>query len=282
MQRVSHRRRIERPVGLWLLLLAGALPGCVGDDLQESIWPPPDFACVVEQLQFDGSTVQVTRRLRVEADGLCVYGTSGESLIDWDTGTTLPVFERLCAYRLVPACVRSFARRLDRLGIAELDTNQGERNAIGATAVVLSWQAFGKRRRISARGRLHGPMVEVLNTVLAHLPAGERFIVPGNTERVVVPVLRAVPAPVDDALGALRLHQRLVAERPDDRELLLDAFALACRAGQREEALVLAQQWQAADARERAATGTFADDAGSPALLDFGVLERLLPAAAGQ
>jgi hypothetical protein len=266
----------------WCVASLAVLAGCVGDDLQPSIWPPADFVCAVEQLEFDGGNVHVTRRLRIAADGLAVYGTSSASLIDWDTGTTLPVFERVSAYRLVPSSVRAFARRLDRLGIGELDTAQGERNAIGATAVVLDWQAFGKRRRISARGRLHGPMVEILNTVLAHMPPGERFVVPGNAERAVVPVLRGVPEPKDDAVGSLALFQQLVNERPDDRELLLDAFALACRASRRDEALGLARQWQAADAAEPGALAEVPAAAEASVGLDFAILERMLPPAAGQ
>jgi hypothetical protein len=111
------------------------------------------------------------------------------------------------------------------------------------------------------------------------LPDGERFLVPGLDDRPIVPVLRGVPKPVAGVDGALGLHQQLLRDRPEDTELLLSTFALACRAGRREAAQAYAQQWFEVEQRLRAeiSSGAF-PDSGTLLQLEVGVLQRLLQA----
>jgi hypothetical protein len=260
------------------LLAAVTAAGCASDDLAPSIWPPPDFVCIVEELQETDGLVQVVRRFRIGADGIVVHARAAAPLVDAETGTMLPVWDRVSAYRLVPSSLRAFARRLDRLGIGEMDITQGERRSDSKQAVSINWTAFGAQRRVFARGRVFGPMADVLATVMAHLPDGERLSVPGLEGRPIVPVLRGVPKPVADVDGALRLHQQLLVDRSEDTELLLATFALACRAGRRELAQGLAQQWLEVEQKVRAeaSSGTF-PDGGQLLLVEVGVLQRLLP-----
>lgn len=269
----------SRPFVSLVALAALLATGCASDELAPSIWPPPDFLCVVEQLQDRGGSVQVVRRVRIGADAVVVYAASQQPLIDAETGTVLPVFDRVTAYRLVPASLRAFARRLDRLGVAEMDVTQGERRTDSDRAIVVDWTAFGARRRLFARGRVLGPMADVLAAVMAHLPDGERFEVPGMEQRPIVPVLRGVPPPRTDVDGAFALHEELIAMRPADAELLLDAFALACRAGRRETAVALAERWLVVEqeARAQATAGSFPDAGESLLRLEAAVLQRLIP-----
>jgi hypothetical protein len=255
------------------VVVAALAAGCASEELAPSIWPPDDFACEVEEVVLRDGVSQVVRRVRFDHQGLVVYGTATASRVDATTKMALPVFDRLCAYELVPVCMRSFARSLQRLGVASIDTVQGERGVGGDAGLVLRWRAFRNVRTIVARGRVHGPMAEILAVVQAHLPAGERFGLPGLAERVVVPVLKSVPEPLADAPAALAAHQRFLQRRPDDRALLLDAFALACANGARAEAEDLLQRWSAAGGG--AAVGAFPDESGGG--LDAETLRRLLP-----
>lgn len=248
--------------------------GCASSDPVPSIWPPADFRCEVEEVALRDGLPQVVRRVRFEESGVVVYATSSRSLVDAETATALPVFDRLAAYRLVPTCVRAFARRLDRLGVATMDSAQGQRGVADDSALVLRWRAFGSEKVVTARGRVHGQMAEILAVVVAHLPPGERLSLAGSAERTVVPVLRGVPEPALDAPAALRVHQELLGRHGEDREWLLDAYALACGLGQREAAQALLRRWAEQEARQRAVS-TFADERAE--VLTVEVLRRLLP-----
>lgn len=270
------RASIRGRVRALLPLLSLTLASCFGEELAPTIWPPPDFSCEVEELAMREGVAQVVRRFRVEADGVCVYGTAATSRIDPVSGAALPVFDRLVVYRLVPECVRAFVRRIDRHGMLTLDNVQGERGVVGDAGLVLRWRAFGNLKTVVARGRVFGAMAEILAIVMAHLPDGERFGLPGFGERQIVSVLRGVPAPLTDARLALAAHEALLAERPDDRAWLLDAFALACAIGERAAAEGLLQRWSASTGAEplRAQSPAGGGDAGE---LTADVLRRLLP-----
>jgi hypothetical protein len=256
------------------MLAIGA--ACTSSALPDSIWPPADFELTVEEVRIADGAANVVRRFRARADGLVAYATAPRSVVDPETGTALPVFERLAVYRLVPTSIRALARRIDRCGILELDRVQGERGAVDGPSLVVLWQAFGRNQLITVRGRVHGAMAEVLSIVRAHLPDGENFDLPALAERPVVPVVRGVPTPREDAAGALQAHQDLLAQRPDDPTLLVDAFALACALGRRATAEALLAQWLEATAVERRRQALFPED--EPGLQPR-LLERLLPPA---
>ncbi|HEU4419922.1 MAG TPA: hypothetical protein VFT55_13400 [Planctomycetota bacterium] len=266
---------------IWFALLVGS--ACKSDERARSIWPPSDLEILVEELELDGAEARVLRRFRAVVlespaepgpDGLAAYGTSSHSVVDPETRTLLPVFDRLSVYRLVPTSIRALARRLDRAGIAELEHIQGERGVEEGTGLAMTWQAFGRRHVLTARGRLHGPMAEIMALVAAHLPPGENFGLPGLAQRPVVPVLVGVPPPREGAAGALEAHERMLVERPEDQAWLLDAFALACHLSRRTSAEALLQRWSDATAPQRLAN-TFPDE--EPRLRPE-VLQRMLPA----
>lgn len=250
-----------------------ATAGCIGGELAPTIWPPPDFSCEIEEVALRDAVPQVVRRFVMQADGTVVYGTAESSRIDAVSGAALPVFDRLVIYRLVPECVRAFARRLDRFGISNLETVQGERGVASDAGLVLRWRAFGDQRTIVARGRVFGAMAEILDLIAAHFPDGERFGLPGFAERPIVAVLRGVPPPQRDAKEALSAHRTLLTKGAPERRVLLDSFALACAVGDRPAAEELLQQWSAATAE--LALNPFADDGRDGITPE--VLQRLMP-----
>jgi len=215
--------------------------GCVGEGLAPSVWPPPNFRLVVEELRRDGESVHVVRRFQVNADGVVIYGTSSRPLVDASTGASWPVFDRLSVYRLEPKCVRALARRLDRIGIGELVAPVVGQESDAGSSLVVRWRAFEQRRDLPMSGRLRGQMAEIMGVISAHLPPGESFGV--EMSKPIVTVLRGVPAPVEDLRGALAAYREQLRADPGDEAVLLATFALACSAGDRAGAERLLSQW---------------------------------------
>ena len=255
-----------------LVILALCATSCVGSELAPSVWPPEDFSLVVDELREAGGGARVIRRLSVEADGVVIYGTSSQPLLDDEAGASLPVFERLCIYRLEPASVRSLARGLGRFGSGSLAASPS--SAREGVSISVSWRAFDERRSLTSAGRLRGAMGDVVALVASYLPPGEAFDT--RMTRPVVPVLRGVPAPSVDAPGALAALRERLAQRPDDPGLLLDAFALACRLGDRLEAAGLLRRWRGA-AAERASAPEAGADVGAELDRQAAAFGRMLP-----
>ncbi len=263
--RWAHQRSWQR---LGPVVLSIGLAACHDTSLAPSTWPPPDFELVVEEVAIEAGVANTVRQLRVLGDGVVVYGCASRSCRDPGSGTTLPVFDRLAVYRLVPTSVRALARRLDRLGVTRIDTVQGERGVSVATSLQLTWRAFGEQRRIRAAGRVAGPMAEILAVVQAHMPEGEAFGLPGLAERPVTYTLRGVPVPQTDPAGALAACRELLQASPEDEVLLLQAFALACDLGDRSVAATLLDQWSEVTEAMRRAQELFPEAEGlTPAIL---------------
>lgn len=250
------------------MILALCATACIGGELASSVWPPEDFDLVVDELRNDGAGAHVIRRLSVRADGVVIYGTSSAPLVDAETSASFPVFERLCIYRLEPASVRALARRLDRLGSGVESSGQPAGSEESAQ-VTVSWRAFERRRRLTSGGRLRGGMGDIVALVASYLPPGEAFGI--RMTRPVVPVLRGVPEPAAGAQGALAALRAQLEDRPDDPGVLLDAFALACRVGERGAAEQLLQRWRAASTARAGTDGEGRQQAQAAAM------RRMLP-----
>jgi hypothetical protein len=247
----------------------------VSEPTTSSIWPPPDFEVMAEERRIDAGAVRVTRRFRVRADGLAFAATATAWVVDPVTQATLPVFGRVAIYGLVETSLRALARGLDRTRIATIDEIQGERGDHLTSNLALAWSAFGTQRLISAQGRVHGPMADILWLLDGHMPEGERFAILALDEREPTRTLRGVPVPRQDEEGALRAYLRLVTERAEDRRVVEEAFALACHLGRRAVAEGLVRRWVEVTGEAAAAPG--ANGAGLPAMTSD-VLRRMLPA----
>lgn len=234
-------------------MLGGVAAACAGAGDRSTIWPPPDFEVQFEEFAVADGEQTLERRFRVRADGLALFAEATAHVEDPETGTTLPVWTRLAAYDLVPTCTRALARRMHRAGVRDLEPEQGQQDSVATVVARLRWQAFQELELIRSRGRVHGAMAEILAILAAHLPPGERFETPGVAERGLESVLRGVPEPRDDAAGALAALLALQQRAPEDPELVLDAFALACHLGRREVAERLIERWSALVDSQRAA-----------------------------
>jgi hypothetical protein len=249
---------------------------CVQGELHPSVWPPKNFRLVVEELRPDAASVHVVRKLQIEADGTVVYATSSNPLVDGSTGTSLPVFDRICVYVLEPGCVRALARRLDRLGIGELVVPAsaiGEGDGLGLT---ISWRAFAEMRVLPSAGRLRGSIAEMMSIIASYLPPGETFETP--MARPIVPLLSGAPSPVVNAVGALGAYRDLLAASPDDEDSLLAAYGLACSLGRRAEAEQFLGAWRKLIASQQGGAG-FDDQASITVKQRAQLLAGFLPPA---
>lgn len=256
------------------MLLCAFGPGCSSSPQQaETVWPPADFRLEVEWTSGGAPENEHAKRFVVRADGLCVFGKSASPLVDPVSKAALPVFDTMCAYRVRSECVRLFARKLEQRGITKLELQQGAMDAADAPAVRIVHRAFGKEHAVTAVGQVHGALVRVLHVVNAHLPPSESFFLPGMTGDPEPENLADVPAPVAGAPGALAWHEEQLRADGDQPGLLLDAFALACRAKDRARSEALLARWDAATRVVASKDAPFVD---APRLLPE-MLRRMLP-----
>ena len=103
-------------------------------------------------------------------------------------------------------------------------------------------------------------MAEVMAVIASYLPPGEAFAT--AMSRPIVPVLRRVPKPKVGAAEALLAFEERIREDPDDSELVLAACALACSAGEWQQAEVLLARWQQLERSKQPRPG-FSDNVGS-------------------
>lgn len=227
------------------LFLGLGLAGCAtSPDPDASAFPPADFRLVVEDLGDTGGALVVRRRFTVWADGTCIYGRASAQVVDPETKTSLPVFGTLSVYRLFPVNTRLLARKLHKRRFMELKLDPVEQSAKG-DALRIFCQMFDRRNQLTPSGQIYGPLVGILNVVNNHLPAGERFALAGLSGDPDPVTLSGVPLPSDSVPGALGAFRDLLAERPQDPDLLLDAFALACAAGDQRFASELLDRFRA-------------------------------------
>lgn len=238
-----------------------------------SEWPPADFRLLVEEVGPCAEGPLSTKRFTVTADGTCVYARSLNPVVDPETGTMLPVFDTLCAYRLRPECTRLLARKLEQRGVRALDAQQGTGGSFDSKSIRVVHRAFGHDTRLQATGQVHGGFVRVLHVVNAWLPSSERFDMPGMTGDSEPENLGAVPAPVQGVAAALAFVEERLQQDGEDQDLLLDAFALACRVGDRARSEALMGRWAAAAHQPATPDAPFFD----PPRLGVDVLRRMLP-----
>lgn len=256
----------------WILL--AALAACASGPRQvPSEWPPTDFRLFVEEIGPCADGPLETKRFTVAADGFCVFSRSRSPLVDPETGTMIPVFDTVCAYRLRPECTRLLARKLEQRGIRVLEPQQGTGGNFDSKSIRVVHGAFGHDTRIQATGQVHGGFVRLLHVVNAWLPSSERFDMPGMTGDSEPENLGAVPPPVEGVAGALAFVEERLLQVGEDGDLLLDAFALACRAGDRTRSEAFMQRWVEATTRPVTADAPFYD----PPRLGVDVLQRMLP-----
>jgi tellurite resistance protein len=116
-------------------------------------------------------------------------------------------------------------------------------------------------------------MADIMAVISAHLPEGESFDV--EMRKPVVTVLRGVPAPVDNAKGALLAYRERLRADPEDEGVLLATYALACSAGERAAAERVLAMW--VKLKSEAASAGFADISAAQIQARAEVLAGFLP-----
>jgi len=254
--------------------LAVMLAACASSTQQpQSEWPPADFRVEVEWTAGGAIDRAATKRFVAEADGLCFYGKSSAPIVDPVSKAALPVYDTMCVYRVRPECVRLLARKLHQRGVQKLEPQQGAVEDLEAASVRMRHRAFASERTVVAAGQVHGAFVRVLHVVNAYLPPSESFWLQGMTGDPEPENLADVPAPVAAVAGALSWHEERLRERGDDPVMLLDAFALACRLGDRARSEQLLSRWETAAAASATKDAPFGD---APRLQPE-MLRRMLP-----
>ncbi|MBM3975093.1 MAG: hypothetical protein FJ301_13440 [Planctomycetes bacterium] len=224
------------------LALVATLVGCATEELAPTTWPPADFRIEYEELAARDGRVVPVRRFAVDASGLAVYATATGVVVDAAGAPgaeqpanpppplVLPVYDRVCAYQLVPECVRALARKLHRLGIGTLDAGPADCRAGTAPGARLRWCAFTDKRELGVATDVEWALGEILYVLAAHLPPGEPPLVGCDPARKVEAVLQGVPTPVLGAGATDFWWQRAVA-KVDDDALWAAAFACAVADG---------------------------------------------------
>lgn len=229
------------------MLLPIAIASCINDPIDvPSHWPPNDFELNVEEFCTDASGLRVARSFLVLADGTVLYRVAPDAVVDPKSEFALPVFRVLSCYRLLPVTTRILSRKLTTEGFDTLDPVQGDQRVTGGTSFKISYRGFDDTKIVAASGMIHGALVRVMRAINAFLPPGEQFAPAGLTGDREPALLRGVPAPKDDLPGALAFTATFATQHPDLAALRLDAFALACRQGDRLLALQQLDQWELA------------------------------------
>ncbi len=224
------RRRAQNLLALSLIL--ALMTSCKGLRLRQSKWPPPDFYLALEYREGSSGGQQVRQCAQFWADGWVIYREADTSLLsDFDPTVSLPVFCRMCAYKLEPLSVRHLTRLLDTSGIAQVPRVVGGAAAASGPSIAVQWHAFGKRKRITLQGSVYGPMNRALHVVNSFLPPGHGFALAEMSGDVEPSHLQDVPPVTTSVSDSLDFHRQLFEKFPDDSRLLKDAFALACVQG---------------------------------------------------
>lgn len=256
------------------IALCALVAGCGSTAPQgETVWPPADFVLEVEWSSGGPPAKAETKRFSVDASGMCVFAKSASPVVDPVSKASLPVFDVMCAYRMRPECTRLLARKLHLRGIATLEPQQGAIDDLDAPAIRLRHGAFGPARMYSAVGQAHGTFVRVLHVVNSFLPPSESFWLPGMAGDSEPEHLADVPAPVAGAAAALAWHEERLSLVGDRSGPLLEAYALACRLGDRARSQQLLARWESNVYVAATETAPFGD---GPRLLPE-MLRRMLP-----
>jgi hypothetical protein len=121
---------------------------------------------------------------------------------------------------------------------------QGDQRLTKGESLRIEYTGFARTKVVVASGQIYGALPRILNVINAHMPPGEQLAMPGLVGDPDPVQLTRVPAPVEDLHGSLQAHADLVQCHPADADLLLDTFALACKAGDRPTALAMLERWE--------------------------------------
>lgn len=217
-----------------VVALALALVSCESIPPPTSIWPPDDYYV---EVRYQGNAFD--QRARFWRDGLAVYAEA----TGWKGGPAqdavgFPVFGRMVAYRLREQSIRHLSRLLERAGLNDLSGEQTKPGGGDQPMVTIHWRSFGQTGSFWLTGPVDGVAVRVLQLVNSFLPVSCAFGCEGLAVGDPEPRhLVDLPEPTESVSGALDFYRdELLATRPPNPDLAVEAFALAVAAGDRRYA----------------------------------------------
>jgi hypothetical protein len=231
MRERERRRWTRTGRAAALSLLAGCL---APEPLAVSEWPPADFELVIRSYQVSGGILQERRRMVARADGLVVYreATSGIGGPAQQT-PWFPVFDVVSAYRLRPESLRQLTRLLDDAELFDFTGTEAVEPGFDEL-LLIDWHALGRAGRFALVGADIARASRILHVVNAFLPDGYAFAPVALVGEAEPPHLTGVPAPAYSRPEAIHFHWQRAQEEPDRLHWILDLFALARAAGDRE------------------------------------------------
>lgn len=254
------------------LPLLSVLAACGSSAVTRSDWPPDDFYLEVRARSQTKDGLIDRQSLHVFADGFVVY-READPLDAFSDGWP-PVFSRVSAYRILPESTRSLARSLYQAGLYQVETVVGT-DTDAEEVIAIAARAFGDQRRLVARGRVYGAVIDVLHVVNAYVPPGCAFALPDMTGEPQPSRLSRVPQPPRSVEGAYRLHQQWADRwQTPDVQWRIEALALALRAG---DPVGARAQLLALEREQKATAGPF-PDVDAAARQSLSRLQALIPA----
>ena len=214
------------------------LAGCNGVRAPRSLWPPDDFRLEVKYAVWEEGKEQVRQSALILADGLVVYREADLSLRSLDATIQLPIYRRLCVYRLAPESIRSLSRELDSVPVLEVQRIVNPPTEADYHSIEFRLTYKGNEVDLVLKDVVPSLANRVLGVVNGYLPAEHGITMPRIAPYPVENRVQDVPDIGDSVEGALDYHRRWLAESPADVEILGDTFALAC----------VAQDWEFANA----------------------------------
>lgn len=220
--------RRSRTIVTISLALVGACQD--GPDVRGE-WPPQDFDLEIQYEIHEKGRRQVRTRAHILADGLVVYREADESLRSEDGTLELPVFRRMCAYRMQWRSIRHLARALHRAPVTRIQQPANPPPTDDSYHLIsFNLSYFGNRKNIVLKDNVVGLMNRVLRIVNAFLPEAHGFTLPQMAGDPLEHRVQDVPPVTDSVVGALGYHEEWLAADPENQFILRDTFALACAA----------------------------------------------------
>ena len=205
------------------------LTSCTLPPESGSHFPPGDFRLNLEYRVIQDAKTFVKRRATIDAQGLVIVREADTALHSDDGTLSLPVFSRLCVYRLHPRSIRKLARWLGQENVKSLAVSaDSQTSGEGSSEVELGLVYSSKVVTVVTRGAAFGQLRRVLRVVNSFLPDVAGF--PngdGESDRAASQV-QDVPSLLDSLPESLAYHRQSLEDGPVASDWQLETFALAC------------------------------------------------------
>ncbi len=198
-----------------------------------SLYPAADFRLEIEYRVVRDVGVQVLRRVAFDAKGVVTVREAERSLRSTDGSVSLPVFGRLCVYRLHPMSIRWLAQSLARRRVKDMVNIPGPEAQSGELEVIQFDLVYDQNKaQLVGRGGRLGQLRDLLRLANSYLPAAAAFPTGDLPADLPPSRVRAVPPFCEVIAECLAFHRDRSDRHPDDDAWRRDTLALACAAGE--------------------------------------------------